>query len=265
MAKSNLLMVGAGRMAEAILAGIVKNKDNSFETITMTNFSNKTKLEQLKQNYPIHISLDWESEITSHDVILLASPPHTQEDILRKLASKVHGQLIITVAAGIDTSFMEERLPIGTPVCWMMPNTAAQVGQSMSTFSCGQYVEKSHREILSEILASIGVAEEMSEQHVHDLTAITGSSPAFIYAFVEALEEAALDYGVTRDQARRLVVNMFKGSIAMLEEGHDPKDLMQQVASPGGSTAEGLEVLKNQDFSAIIKQAIMATNKHARG
>ncbi|RKL66794.1 pyrroline-5-carboxylate reductase [Salipaludibacillus neizhouensis] len=265
MTRSKLLMVGAGRMAEAILSGIVKNKKNSFEIITVTNSTDKKKLEQLKHKYSIQASGDWESQLASHDIILLATPPHTHEDILKKLASKIDGQLIITVAAGIDPSFMEERLPRGTPVCWIMPNTAAQVGQSMSTYSCGKYVDKSHRKILSEILSSIGVSEEFSEQHVHDLTAITGSSPAFVYAFVEALEESAIGYGVSSEQARKLVVNMFKGSIAMLEEGHDLKDLIQQVASPGGSTAEGLEVLKKLDFSAIIKQAITATNNHARG
>lgn len=265
MAKTNLLVVGAGRMAEAILAGIVENKLEAFGTITMTNLTDRKKLEQLKEKYPINISNSWEEEIPAHNAILLASPPHTHEDILKKLAKKIDKQFIITVAAGIDPDYMEKYLPEGTPVAWIMPNTAAQVGKSMSTFSCGQYVEQLHRETLAHVLDAIGVSEELSVRHVHDLTAITGSAPAFVYAFEQALEEAAVAYGVTPEQARKLVIEMLRGSIAMLEAGHEPKDLIQQVASPGGSTAEGLEVLKKHDLSGIVKRAVIATNEHARG
>ncbi|UCZ52353.1 pyrroline-5-carboxylate reductase [Bacillus shivajii] len=264
MKKTRILMVGAGRMAEAILSGLVTTDHPSLEKITMTNKSDKSKLTYIKDKYNVSISQKWEDEVKNHDVILLASPPHTHEDLLHKLNERMSNQLVVTVAAGIDPSYMEKRLPKGAPVCWIMPNTAAQVGKSMSTYVCGKHVQREHREVISLILSSIGEAGELTEQQVHDLTAITGSAPAFVYAFVEALEDAAVENGVTRDQARQLVKTMLNGSVAMIEAGHEPKDLCEQVASPGGSTAEGLKVLEKKGFHDLVKEAVRATNEHAR-
>lgn len=262
--KTNILFIGAGRMAEAIINGLLSN-ENHEHAITVTNQSDEAKLNRLKANYSVDISSNWKEEMNKNDVIVLASPPHTHDKLLRELSHEVHEQFIITVAAGIDPTYMEARLPKGTPVAWIMPNTGAQIGQSMSTFACGNYVEQKHREILSQVLSSIGASEELSEEKVHDLTAITGSAPAFVYAFAQALEEAAVSYDVSPEQARKLVVQMMQGSVAMLENGHDPQELMDQVASPGGSTAEGLKKLTENEFSSIIKHAVKATNDHARG
>ncbi len=265
MKPTRILMIGAGRMAEAVLSGIVSKRHPSVETITMTNRQDEVRLNTLKERYDVTASLNWEEEVAKHDVILLASPPVTHDTILHRLSSLIKGQLVITVAAGIDPTYMEARLPEGTPVCWIMPNTAAQIGQSISTFTCGNYVNDEHLQVINLILGAIGESTELSEKQVHDLTAVTGSAPAFVYAFVEAMEEAAMDNGVTPQQARSLVVKMLSGSAAMLEAGHSPTDLKKQVASPGGSTAAGLEVLVERGYKDAIKAAVKATNAHARG
>lgn len=264
MTKNNILFIGAGRMAEAILSGLVSKTDNGFQKITVTNQMDRDKLTRLKIKYGVEISDNWMTEVDKNDVIILATPPNTQAKLLDQLSVKIKNQFIITIAAGIGPSYMEDRLPKGIPVAWIMPNTAAQIGASMSTFTCGIHVEQQHRDILMRILSSIGEAEELTEDKILDLTAITGSAPAFLYAFAEALEEAAISYDVQPEQARKLVTFMLKGSVAMLEEGADPKELMKQVASPGGSTAEGLNVLKEKDLTTIIKSAVKATNDHAR-
>ncbi|WP_280769989.1 pyrroline-5-carboxylate reductase [Salipaludibacillus daqingensis] len=263
MSKTNILFIGAGRMAEAILSGLVSKK-NDFEKITVTNENNKAKLERLRSSYHVNVSGNWSMELDRHDVIVLATPPDTHDMLLRELSTKIKNQFIITVAAGIDPSYMETRLPKGAAVAWIMPNTGAQVGASMSTFACGKYVEQKHRDVLAKVLSSIGESEELSEEKVHDMTAITGSAPAFLYSFADALEQAAMSYDIEPEQARKLVTYMLKGSVAMLETGASPKELMEQVASPGGSTAEGLRVLEEADLLAIMKNAVKATNDHAR-
>ncbi|SES34807.1 pyrroline-5-carboxylate reductase [Salipaludibacillus aurantiacus] len=262
---TKLLFIGAGRMAEAIISGLTEDENNGFTRVTVSNRADTEKLERLKNTYGVEVSSDWKTEVNKHDAILLASPPHTHNELLRQLSGMIEGQFIITVAAGIDPSYMEARLPDRTPAAWIMPNTGAQIGQSMSTFACGNYVEENHRKILYKILSAIGEAEELPEEQVHDLTAITGSAPAFLYAFAEALEEAAVSYEVSPDQARKLVTHMLKGSASMLEKGESPQTLMQQVASPGGSTAEGLRVLEKENFGSLVKKAVKATNDHARG
>ncbi|WP_147805155.1 pyrroline-5-carboxylate reductase [Alkalicoccus halolimnae] len=264
MEKANILFIGAGRMAEAIVSGIAKSDRSYFNTITMANRSNKEKLMHLKDTYGIQMTTDWMKAVQKHDIIVLATPPKTHDELLHMLTPHISGQLVITVAAGIDPQYMEMRLPEETPVCWIMPNTAAQVGMSMSTYTCGQFVESRHRPFIQALLDAIGPAEELTAGQVHDLTAVTGSAPAFIYYTVKALEEAAEAYDISGIQARKLVVQMLKGSVAMLEEGHDPQELMEQVATPGGSTAEGLRVLETYGVDRILKQAVEAVNDHAR-
>ncbi|QKS72120.1 pyrroline-5-carboxylate reductase [Paenalkalicoccus suaedae] len=263
--KQKLLFIGAGRMAEAIIAGIVKTNPEAIGSITVANQTNQDTLHRLEETYGVATTTVWMSEVESHDAIILATPPHTHDAILRDLARVIDHKLVLTVAAGIDPAYMEERLPSGTPTAWIMPNTAAQVGESMSTYTCGEYVTAKHRELIQAILDAIGYSEEFPPQLVHDLTAITGSAPAFLYHIADALEKAAESYDISQEQARELVIKMMKGSIAMLEEGHEPKDLIAQVASPGGSTAQGLLVLKERQVQEAFKEAVIATNKHARG
>jgi pyrroline-5-carboxylate reductase len=260
----NLLMIGAGRMAEAIISGITGQKNNTM-TITVTNNTDDTRRLALAKKYGINEESDWRTVVDDADVIISAAPPSSHERLFQDLSPLLNGQLVITVAAGIDTTFMEAVLPEGTPVCWIMPNTAAQLQVSISTFVCGHYVSSEHRKIIEMILTAIGDFEELTEEQVHDLTAVTGSAPAFLYLFCEALEESAVRYGVSKEQARKLVTKMVAGSAAMLEAGHPPAKLREQVTTPGGSTAAGLQVLEEGKFSELIGAAVKATNQHARG
>lgn len=259
-----ILMIGAGRMAEAIISGLVMQKNHIF-TITVSNNTDEARRLELKERYAINETGDWRTVVGDADVIISAVPPSDHERIFEDLSPLLNGQLVITVAAGIDTTYMQGKLPQGTPVCWIMPNTAAQLQASMSTFVCGDYVSSEHRQIIEVILSAIGNYEELSEEQVHDLTAITGSAPAFLYLFCEALEEAAVHYGVSKEQARKLVNTMVSGSSTMLEAGFSPRELREQVTTPGGSTAAGLNVLKEANFIELIGAAVKATNEHARG
>ncbi|OIJ15693.1 pyrroline-5-carboxylate reductase [Anaerobacillus arseniciselenatis] len=264
MKSIHILMIGAGRMAEAIISGLVDQKNENIK-ITVTNKSDTQRLQEVANRHEIATVNDWRDAVSGADVIISAVPPSAHEQLLSELSPLINKQLFITVAAGIDTTFMQGHLPEGAAVCWIMPNTAAQLQASMSTYVCGHYVTSEQREIIEMILASIGHYEELTEDQVHDLTAITGSAPAFLYSFVEALEEAAIQYGVSKDQARKLVVNMISGSAAMLADGNSASELREQVTTPGGSTAEGLNVLEEGDFNKLLNEAVKATNLHARG
>jgi pyrroline-5-carboxylate reductase len=251
-------------MAEAIISGIQLQNTTNQTALTVTNKTDEKRLQLLSKRYGVHTVDDWRKSINEIDVIVLAAPPDAHDELLGELIAYVKDQLIITVAAGIDPTYMEARLPKGTPVCWMMPNTAAQVQKSMTTYVCGKYVTPEHREVIHYILESIGEHEELSEEQVHDLTAITGSAPAFLYLFCEALEASAASYGLSEKQARKLVTHMVSGSASMLETEHTSSELREQVTTPGGSTAAGLNRLLEQGFKEGIQEAIKATNAHAR-
>ncbi|MGO4886853.1 pyrroline-5-carboxylate reductase [Anaerobacillus sp. MEB173] len=261
---NHILFIGAGRMAEAIISGIVQQDQSTISSITVANHSDANRLKELENRYGINAVTDWKSPLENVNIIILASPPDTHESLLTELSAYLNKQLVITVAAGIDPTFMEQQLPEGTPVCWIMPNTAAQVQKSMSTFVCGKNVTNEHRKIIIHLLKTFGTYEELTEEQVHNLTAITGSAPAFLYLFCEALEEAAVSYGISSAQARKLVTNMVAGSAAMLEAGYSPYELREQVTSPGGSTAAGLQVLNEHGYRDMLQAAVKATNEHAR-
>ncbi|WP_202077440.1 pyrroline-5-carboxylate reductase [Caldalkalibacillus salinus] len=260
-----LLIIGAGRMSEAIISGLVQQGRIKAKDIIVSNQKSMDRLQALQQTYHVTVTPEWPSYVHQVDAVLLAAPPHAHDTLLAELSHSVSQPFIMTVAAGIDPTYMEERLPQGTPVAWIMPNTAAQVQRSLSTYTLGRYVTEKDKQTLHMILEAIGQAVLLSEQQVHDMTAITGSAPAFLYLFCEALEKAAQSYGVSPEQARTLVTNMISGSAAMLEAGYDPGDLREQVTTPGGSTAAGLDILHQHRFEALLKEAVKATNAHARG
>lgn len=263
--KHRILFIGAGRMAEAIFAGLLTTSKEYIEKIIVSNRSNIEKLTQLQTQYDLSITTDWKQHIKSVDTIVLAMPPVAHEQLLADLSPLLTDQFVVTVAAGIGPSYLEERLPQGTPVAWIMPNTAAEIGKSISLYTTGNSVEERHHETLQLLLRGIGTSQFCTEEEVHQLTAVTGSAPAFLYHFAEGLIEATKSYGIDEETAKHLVIQMIAGSAAMLQQNQDPAMLREQVTTPGGSTAEGLKVLYENNFSEVIQQAIEATNKKARG
>ncbi|MDT8860951.1 pyrroline-5-carboxylate reductase [Alkalihalobacillus sp. MEB130] len=259
----HILFIGAGRMAEAIFAGLLQA--NPEMKITISNQKDKSRLNKLQKSYSIHTTKNWRNTVKEVDVILLACPPSEHPSVLEELSPLLHeGQFVMTVAAGIGPSTLEAALPDGTPTAWLMPNTSADVGKSMSIYCFGQHVNEQHKALFTTIVSAIGPSEELSEEQVHHLTAITGSAPAFLYSFAEALEQTATSYGISAEQARKLVLEMIIGSAAMLDKHRDPQKLREQVTSPGGATAAGLTSLEKDDFSNSIKRAIQATNQRAK-
>ncbi|AZB43168.1 pyrroline-5-carboxylate reductase [Bacillus sp. FJAT-42376] len=263
MRKPVMLFIGAGRMAEAMIAGLTSKKEQEIERIIVSNQSNSIRLERLKQQYGADTVFHWQDHIKDADTIVLAVPPEEHEEIFTKLRGLVTTQLIVTIAAGIGPSKMEQALP-DSAVSWIMPNTASQIGQSMSLFCKGSKpLDDLQERSLTLLLDAIGHAEECSEEEIHHLTAITGSAPAFVYLFAEVLIEKAKEYGIAESKAQKLVSLMISGSAAMLNENGDPAFLREQVTTPGGSTAEGIKVLEKNEFASVLKEAVTAVNKKA--
>lgn len=165
-------------MATAMIAGL--SHFNQFHII-VTNLRNQSKLEVLQHTYGIEITSHWSKKVQNVDIIILACPPEVHDTLLAELGSHITKQLVITIAAGYDITRMEALLPSQTAIAWIMPNTAAEIRQSISLYTCGPYVSNEQKKLLHEIMDAIGQSLECTEQQVHDLTAITGSAPAFFY------------------------------------------------------------------------------------
>ncbi|HEU4964510.1 MAG TPA: pyrroline-5-carboxylate reductase dimerization domain-containing protein, partial [Bacilli bacterium] len=168
------------------------------------------------------------------------------------------------VAAGVGVKMLEENLPSGTPVAWVMPNTAAMLGESMSLYALGQHATDKHRDVLQMILRSIGEALECTEEQIHNLTAISGAAPAFLYRVAEVLQETAMGFGLDERAAQLLVTQMFSGSAKMMQTGTPAATLRDQVTTPGGATAAGLRVLEERGLPKMFEDAVHATNARSK-
>ncbi|WZY00692.1 pyrroline-5-carboxylate reductase [Bacillus sp. FSL W7-1360] len=261
---SRILFIGAGRMAEAMFSRLLAQPKRLFKTIYISNNTNKTHLAHLAERYDVQPITNWTDVVDEVDAIILATPPSTQPEQLRTLSPLIRNQIIITIAAGIGPSILENHLPEGTATAWIMPNTAAEIGASMSLYTFGKHVNASQKTLTENILAAIGTYEELPEEAIHNLTAITGSAPAFVYEFVLQLENAATSYGISPTQARKLVVAMLHGSANLLEKTNDPVALRDAVTTPGGATAAGLQSLADHQFGDMLTKAVEAVNAHAK-
>ncbi|MFC3882203.1 pyrroline-5-carboxylate reductase [Bacillus songklensis] len=265
MKKQRVLFIGAGRMAEAIVAGLLETNKSKIEEIIVSNQRDEQRLKRLKQKYGVTTTHDWRFEVANSDVIVLAAPPAAHQNILGELSGFLTGQFVVTIAAGIGPSFLEEHLPLHTPVAWIMPNTAAAIGQSISLYAMGSFATEEHKKVLHMLLKGMGESQQCTEEEIHHLTAITGSAPAFFYQFAEHLIESTKGYGMEEKAARDLVIQMLYGSALMLKKEKEPAMLREQVTTPGGATAEGLKVFAEHRFGDIVQKAIEATNRKALG
>jgi len=263
MKKQKILFLGAGRMAEAVIAGLLRRSQDEIAELIVANRRSTERLLELRETYGVTIVEDWKGAVAGCDTIVLAMPPGAHRDVLTELAPHVNGQFVVTVAAGVGTELLEAHLPAGTPVAWVMPNTAAMIGESISLYAFGKHAGNTHKDVLRMILASIGEAAPCTEEQIRLLTAVTGSAPAFLYRFVEILEGAAAEFGIAPELARKLVVQMVFGSAAMLKEGTPPAELRDAVTTPGGATAAGLRVLDEGGLEPLLREAVRATNHRA--
>jgi len=257
---NKILFIGAGRMAQAIIAGLNK----MYMTIVVSNNGDEKRLEDVEREFGVLTTDSWKEEMQDADMIVLAMPPEAHESVLKEVQLFVDQHFIVTLAAGIDTTYLEAKLPDETPTAWVMPNPAASLGKSVTLYALGKHVEEKHEKMLDVLLSSIGSSEKVTEDQVHALTPITGSGSAFIYRMADSLVKSAMDTGVTEEKARKLVADMIHGAAAMLQTGESPKKLIDQVASPNGVTAAGLEVMDDGQFDQMMQDVVTACHRRAR-
>jgi pyrroline-5-carboxylate reductase len=252
-----LSMIGAGNMAEAILAGIVSKQLYKQEQICATNKSNKERLNYFSESFGIHTTEDVKEALSTEIVILAMKPKDVAAglDLLKSHITRDH--LIISVAAGITAESIEALVNLEVPVIRAMPNTSAAIGQSATALSKGQYANDEHLEKAVSLFKTIGSAVVVDESQMHAVTGVSGSGPAYYYYLVEAMERAALELGLEKDVAKNLVVQTIIGAGEMLKQSpKDPSTLKKDVMSPGGTTEAGLKVLEYHDVQKAMIECI---------
>ncbi len=250
-------IIGCGKMAYALLKGI--SQDSDYTTIYACD-TDSERTELFAEEFDA-IPATLTDLVTNADIIIMAVKPGQIRTVLAE-TSEIwdQGKLLVSIAAGIKTTSIEEQLAKQVPVVRVMPNTPCLIGEGASALAAGQYASRAHLEIVQSILSQVGAAVIIDEMYMDAVTAVSGSGPAYVFLVVEAMMDAALHLGLNSDLSRQLVLQTLKGSIAMVEQtGEHPAVLKAQVTSPGGTTIAGLRKLEaggiREAFFAAIEKA----------
>ncbi|MEJ8546833.1 pyrroline-5-carboxylate reductase [Brevibacillus borstelensis] len=258
--------LGAGSIAEAMLAGIVKNRLLRPEQVLITNRCNQERLHWLSEQFGVSACTDKQTLISQSDILILAMKPKDAADACQSLRGLVRNeQLIISVIAGVSTACLGEWLDTDCPIVRTMPNTSSAIGLSATGMAANRFVTKEQLRLATLLFEAIGSVYTVAEEELDIVTGLSGSGPAYIYYLVEAMEGAGEKAGLSREMARQLTLQTLLGAAQMLLHSTDePALLRKKVTSPGGTTQAGLEVLESFRFQQAITSAVLRAAERAR-
>jgi len=257
--------IGGGVMGEVILSAILAEGLVSPQDISVSDIS-EPRRQYLEQKYGVAVVSDNRQAVGRGDIVVLAIKPQNLAEAMAELNGRLNSaQLVLSIVAGasIDT------LSLGldhSRVVRAMPNTPAQIGEGMSVWTAAAEVTEQQRVWTGSILSAMGKEIYVDDEKYIDMaTAVSGSGPAYIFLFVEALTEAARHIGLPHDMAQELVSQTLLGSTHLLRRsGKEPSELRRMVTSPGGTTAEALARLEKGQFAELVKQAVEAAYNKAK-
>jgi pyrroline-5-carboxylate reductase len=252
-----LAILGAGKLGEALLSGLVRAGRTGADVVVVERSTERAA--ELKERYGVS-SMTLPAAVQQSRILLVAVKPQDIGALLTDLAPLVTPEhLIVSVAAGIPTAFIERTLDKPVPVVRVMPNTPALVDEGMAAISPGSHCDDDHLAIAEGLLASTGRVLRVPEKQMDAVTAISGTGPAYVFFVVESMIEAGVHLGLPRATATELVVQTLVGSGKMLREtGTHPVVLREQVTSPGGTTAAALRELEVHKVRAAFLAAMEA-------
>lgn len=258
--------VGAGSMAEAVMAGIVNKQFLKSEQVYVINKENKERLAELHEKYGVVANTSREAVIKGADIVVIATKPYDIESALADIAPFIENdQLIISVVAGISTDAIANNIGKNVAVIRTMPNTSATIGYSATAICKGAYATDAHVEQARQLFEAVGSVSVVSEDQMHIVTGISGSGPAYIYYLVEAMEEAAKAEGLDEKTAKQLITQTIIGAGKMLQERTEPVHILREnVTSPNGTTAAGIRTLGEYKFQEAVVQCVKSATKRSK-
>ena len=250
--------IGAGKMGSAIIKGIL-----GANLVDRSQLAASDPVEALGrvlvEETGVRFMQDNIGLVEASDIVVLAVKPQVMDDVLRELAgARLEGRLLVSIAAGVPLRRIEGLLPDGTRVVRVMPNTPCLVGQAASAYAGGVCARDEDLERVGKIFSSVGLAVSVEEHHLDAVTALSGSGPAYVFLFIEALAAGGVQMGLSRDVALKLALQTVYGSTVMAQEAKEHlAELRDAVTSPAGTTAAGLFALERGAFRATVIDAVV--------
>ncbi|HET8560176.1 MAG TPA: pyrroline-5-carboxylate reductase [Marmoricola sp.] len=256
-------IVGAGVMGETLLSGLIRSGRPAEELLVVEKRPERAR--ELQERYSVTVVSEARA-VEGADTVALVVKPQDMADVLDEVRPYLNpGQLVVSLAAGITTAYVEARLPEGVAVVRVMPNTPALVDEGMAAISPGTHCDEGHLVVAEQLLAATGKVVRVPEKHQDAVTAISGSGPAYLFFVVEAMIDAGVLLGLPRSTATELVVQTVVGSAKLLREtGEHPTVLRERVTSPGGTTAAAVRQLEDHKVRAAFITAMEAARDRSR-
>ena len=264
MSERTVAFLGAGKMGEALVAGLIRAEGRSKDEIVVTA-RREERARELAERHGVSATLHNAEAVRTARTLVLTVKPQDIEDLLEQVSAAVGPeQLVISFAAGIRTSFIESRLGDGVPVVRVMSNVPVMVDEAMSVISPGAHSEDKHLAVAEELLGYVGRVLRLSEVHQDAVTATSGSGPAYFALLAEAMIDACILLGLSRDVATDLIVQTMLGSAKMLRDtGKHPVEIREMVTSPGGTTIAAIRHLEQAGVRAAFLNAIDAARQRS--
>ena len=261
--ETQVAILGAGVMGETLLSGLLRAGRGTDSLLV--GEKRPERAEELRERYGVEVVANRDAARKA-DTVVVVVKPQDMGDLLAEIAPDLRpGQLVVSLAAGITTAFIESHLPDGVAVVRVMPNTPALVDEGMAAVSPGSHCSEDQLTEAEELMASVGRVVRIPERQQDAVTAISGSGPAYIFFVVESMIEAGVHLGLPRATATELVIQTLVGSAKMLREtGTHPTVLREQVTSPGGTTASALRELEVHKVRAAFLAAMESARDRSR-
>lgn len=257
-------LIGAGTMGRAVLQSLLRKKLAIRQDIIVSEVLTKSR-DYIARRYGVAVTADNAEAVKGSDAVILAVKPNELVAVMRQISGALKSQLVISIAAGMGLETLCRHLEYRV-VVRAMPNTPAQVGKGMTVWTSTGELSAPQYEMARSILSSLGEQQYFSDEKYIDMaTAVSGSGPAYVFLFIEALIDAGVHIGLPRDIAGKLVIETIAGSAdAMKKLALHPAELKNMVTSPGGTTTEALFNLEGGGFRSLIIGAVTAAYRKAK-
>lgn len=253
-----LAFIGCGVMGEAMIRGLLERDTLPAQQVVAAD-PREERILELRERYGVRVTADNVEALREAAVVVLAIKPQALPEVLPQLGSAGQARLVLSIMAGVRIDSLAAGLP-DAAIVRAMPNTPAQIGQGITVWTANAAIDEAGLAMARELLEVFGEELYKQDEAALDMaTALSGSAPAYIFLFMEALIDVGVHMGFARREAERLVLKSMSGSVAYAESsGLHPAELRNQVTSPGGTTAEALYQLERGGLRTVVAQAVWA-------
>ncbi len=257
-----IAFIGAGNMGEALIRGIIRAEIYPASRIIAAD-PREERRREIAEELGVRVSSANKEAISEARIVVLCVKPQMLSEVIPQIAPFLtESHLLVSILAGINTVLLEKKLGKKIPVVRVMPNTPALVRAGMAAICPGLYAREEDLGKVEEIIGSVGEVVRVKEELMNLVTALSGSGPAYLFLFAEALAAAGRELGMDSDLADLLARRTVTGASYLLEQSGEPLAVLRaRVTSPGGTTAAALEVLEEGGFSRLLQRAVEAAQR----